>query len=76
MFGSIGGDEAESRFEDVKVEPWHLVGRLHQRFATAIYGVSIGRIYNSGRAVGYGRWALEKALEHAKTHEAFGKSIS
>lgn len=76
MFGSIGGDEAELRFEDVKVEPWQLVGRLHQRFATAIFGVSIGRIYNSARAVGYGRWALEKALEHAKTREAFGKLIS
>lgn len=62
MFGSIGGEEAELRFEDVKVEPWQLVGGLHQGFATAIYGVSIGRIYNSARAVGYGRWALEKAL--------------
>jgi alkylation response protein AidB-like acyl-CoA dehydrogenase len=72
MFGSIGGDEAELRFEDVKVEPWQLFGRLHQRFATAIFEVSIGRIYNSARAVGYGRWALE----HAKTREAFGKLIS
>jgi alkylation response protein AidB-like acyl-CoA dehydrogenase len=72
MFGSIGGDEAELRFEDVKVEPWQLFGRLHQRFATAIFEVSIGRIYNSARAVGYGRWALE----HAKTRGAFGKLIS
>ena len=76
MFGGIGGDEAELRLEDVAVESWQLVGGLHQGFATAIYGVSIGRIYNSARAVGYGRWALEKALEHAKTREAFGKPIS
>jgi len=76
MFGGIGGDEAELRLEDVRVEPWQLVGALHQGFATAIYGVSIGRIYNSARAVGYGRWALEVALEHAKTREAFGKPIA
>jgi len=76
MFGSIGGDEAELRLEDVPVEPWQLVGALHQGFATAIYGVSIGRIYNSARAVGTGRWALEVALEHTKTREAFGKPIS
>lgn len=76
MFGGIGGDEAELRLEDVKVEPWQLVGGLHQGFQTAIHGVSIGRVYNAARAVGYGRWALEKALDHAKTREAFGKPIA
>ena len=76
MFGNIGGDEAELRLEDVPVEPWQLVGGLHQGFQTALYGVSIGRIYNSARAVGYGRWALNLALEHIKTREAFGKKIS
>ena len=76
MFGSIGGDEAELRLEEIAVEPWQLVGELHQGFQTALYGVSIGRVYNSARAVGYGRWALEKALEYSKTREAFGKPIA
>ena len=76
MFGSIGGDEAELRLEDISVQPWQLVGTLHQGFQTALQGVSIGRIYNAARAVGYGRWALEIALEHAKTREAFGKPIA
>ena len=58
LFGHIGGDEAELRLEDVRVEPWQVVGELHQGFAAALYGVSLGRIYNSARAVGYGRWAL------------------
>ncbi|WP_417513009.1 acyl-CoA dehydrogenase family protein [Minwuia sp.] len=76
MFGHIGGDEAELRFENLKVEPWQLVGELHNGFATALYGVSLGRVYNSARAVGYGRWAVEMALEYCKQREAFGQPIS
>ena len=62
--------------DDVRVEPWQLVGDLHKGFAAALYGVSLGRIYNSARAVGYGRWALEQALDYAGVREAFGKTIS
>lgn len=76
LFGHIGGDEAELRLEDVRVEPWQLVGELHQGFAAALYGVSLGRIYNSARAVGYGRWSLEKALDYAQQRKAFGKAIA
>ncbi|MEC7301038.1 MAG: acyl-CoA dehydrogenase family protein [Pseudomonadota bacterium] len=76
LFGHIGGDEGELLLEDIRVEPWQLVGELHQGFAAALYGVSLGRIYNSARAVGYGRWALEQALEYAGIREAFGKTIS
>ena len=76
MFGHIGGDEAEIALDDVRVEDWQLVGELNQGFTAALYGVSLGRIYNSARAVGYGRWAIEKALDYAATREAFGKSIS
>ncbi len=76
MFGSIGGDEAELSFDEVAIEPWQLVGELHQGFATALYGVSLGRVYNSARAVGYGRWALETALDYAQTRQAFGKPIA
>lgn len=76
LFGHIGGDEAELRFEDLKVEPWQLVGDLHQGFATALYGVSLGRIYNSARAVGYGRWALELAMDYASARQSFDQPIS
>ena len=41
-----------------------------------LYGVSLGRIYNSARAVGYGRWALERALEYSKVRETFGRPIA
>jgi acyl-CoA dehydrogenase len=76
LFGHIGGDEAELRLDDVRVEPWQLVGELHQGFSAALYGVSLGRIYNSARAVGYGRWALERALDYAQMRQAFGRPIA
>ena len=76
LFGHIGGDEAELALDDVHVEPWQLVGRLDEGFGAALYGVSLGRIYNSARAVGYGRWAIERALDYAKTREAFGHVIA
>lgn len=76
MFGHIGGDEAELRFEGLRVKPWQLVGELHDGFRTALYGVSLGRVYNSARAVGLGRWSLELALDYAKTREAFGRAIA
>ncbi len=76
LFGHVGGDEAELYFEDLRVEPWQVVGELHNGFSAALYGVSLGRVYNSARAVGLGRWSLELALEYAKTREAFGKPIS
>ncbi|MDD9927050.1 MAG: acyl-CoA dehydrogenase, partial [Rhodospirillaceae bacterium] len=75
LFGHIGGDEAELSFDDIKVEPWQLVGELHEGFATALYGVSLGRIYNTARSIGYGRWALELALDYANTRESFDQPI-
>jgi acyl-CoA dehydrogenase len=76
LFGHIGGDEAELALDDVRVEPWQIVGDENAGFAAALYGVSLGRIYNSARAVGYGRWALEAALDYANTREAFGNHIA
>ncbi len=76
LFGHIGGDEAEIALDEVFVEPWQIVGDLGKGFAAALYGVSLGRIYNSARAVGYGRWAIELALNYAKIRTAFGQPIS
>ncbi len=75
LFGHIGGDEAELSFDDIELESWQLVGELNQGFKAALYGVSLGRIYNAARSVGYGRWALEQALDYANTREAFGETI-
>ena len=76
LFGHIGGDEAELEIDDLYVEPWQLVGKAGAGFRAALYGVSLGRVYNSARAVGYGRWALEQALDYSKLREAFGQKIA
>lgn len=52
------------------------MGEVGRGFAAALYGVSLGRVYNCGRAVGYGRWAIQLALDYAKTRQAFGKPIA
>jgi alkylation response protein AidB-like acyl-CoA dehydrogenase len=76
MFNHIGGDEAELVFENLRVEPWQIVGELGKGFEAAVYGISLGRIYNTARAIGYGRWAVELAFEYSKLRHAFGKPIS
>jgi acyl-CoA dehydrogenase len=76
LFGHPGGHEGALVLEDVAVEPWQLVGQLDDGFKVALYGVSLGRVYNSARAVGQGRWALELALDYAKQREAFGSKIA
>jgi acyl-CoA dehydrogenase len=74
--GEIGGVEGESTFDAVRVEPWQLVGPLHEGFRIALLGVSLGRVYNSARAVGLARWALEKAVAYAGQRVAFGAPIA
>jgi len=76
MQGHIGGIEGITAFEDVKVESWQLVGKLHEGFRIGLLGVSMGRIYNSARAVGLARWSLEMAIDYATQREAFGEPIA
>src|SRR5690606_34881337 len=76
LHGAVGGHEGALVLENVKVEPWQLAGQLHDGFKVALLGVSLGRVYNTARAVGQGRWALEKALDYAKQREAFGNKIA
>lgn len=75
LHGDIGGVEGESTLDGVRVEPWQLVGALHDGFRVALLGVSLGRVYNAARAVGLARWALEKAVAYAKERVAFGVPI-
>jgi len=76
LFGHAGGHEGALVLDDVEVQPWQLVGQLDEGFKIALYGVSLGRVYNSARAVGQGRWALEMALDYAKQRQAFGAAIA
>jgi acyl-CoA dehydrogenase len=76
MHGAVGGNEAQLVFEDIRVEPSQLVGELHEGFKNAVFGVSMGRIYNSARSLGLARWSLELALDYSTTRQAFGKPIA
>jgi acyl-CoA dehydrogenase len=76
MWGSTGTDEAQLRFDDVRVEPHQLIGELNRGFEIAMLGVGLGRIYNSARGVGIGRWALEMGVDYAKVRQSFGKTLS
>jgi alkylation response protein AidB-like acyl-CoA dehydrogenase/enoyl-CoA hydratase/carnithine racemase len=76
LFGHAGGDEGALVLDDVRVEPEQLIGTLHQGFATALLGVSLGRVYNAARAVGLGRWAIELALAYVQQREAFGHPLA
>lgn len=76
FFGHLGGDEAELVLEDVLAEPWALVGAEGEGFAAALYGINLGRIYNTARAVGTAAWALEMAFAHVKIRKAFGQHLS
>jgi acyl-CoA dehydrogenase len=76
MWGHTGTDEGILVFEDIRVEPWQLLGELHNGFRLAMMGVGMGRLYNCAWGVGAGRWAVEQAVEYSKTRETFGSPIS
>jgi acyl-CoA dehydrogenase len=76
MWGEPGGPEAESVFDEVRVEPWQLVGELDEGFRVGMQGVSLGRVYNSARSVGLSRWAIEQSVAYSQQREAFGRMIS
>lgn len=76
MFGHAGSDEAILHMDAVRLEPWQLVGELHKGFRISMKGVGLGRVFNTARAVGLGRWALEKAVEYTQVRSTFGRKIS
>jgi acyl-CoA dehydrogenase len=76
IFGQIGGDEGAVVLDNVRVEPYQLVGKLHEGFRIGLLGVSLGRIYNAARSVAFARWALDLAFEYTKVRECFDHPIS
>jgi acyl-CoA dehydrogenase len=76
LFGSPGGDEAIISLENVPVSDEHVVGQIGEGFALAMSGISLGRMYNAGRAVGLSRWAVEEATRYAQERVTFGEKIS
>jgi acyl-CoA dehydrogenase len=75
LFGHSGGDEGILSFDDVFVPDLNVIGEPGDGLRLAMSGISMGRMYNSARAVGLARWALAKALAYAEDRETFGKPI-
>jgi acyl-CoA dehydrogenase len=75
MFGHAGGDEGIISYNDVFVPDRQVIGQPGDGLKHAMSGVSMGRVYNSGRAVGLAKWALSKALAYAEVRSTFGQPI-
>ena len=76
LFGAVGGDEAIISLNSVFVTPDQVVGHVDDGFTLALSGISLGRMFNAGRAVGMSRWAIELAVKYAKERVTFGNPLS
>ncbi|MGD9713900.1 MAG: acyl-CoA dehydrogenase family protein [Thermomicrobiales bacterium] len=75
LFGEIGGREAIISLTDVRIGDEFRVGTVDRGFDLAMMGATQGRFYNTARSVGLSRWAMERAVEYARSRWASGKPI-
>jgi acyl-CoA dehydrogenase len=75
MFGHSGGDEGIVSYTDLFVPDRQVIGKPGDGLRHAMSGVSMGRMYNSARAVGLAKWALTKALRYAEVRHTFGHPL-
>ena len=61
---------------DVHVDADSLLGPAGDGFRIAMWALDGGRVAIAAQALGVGAAALDRALEHAKTREAFGQPIA
>jgi acyl-CoA dehydrogenase len=76
MFGEVASEEAVLYLDEVRVGPEMVLGDVGDGFTIAMSGVASGRVYNSARAVGLARWALETAAEYVTRRHAFGQPVA
>jgi butyryl-CoA dehydrogenase len=61
---------------DVRVESTAMLGGAGEGFRVAMWALEGGRIAIAAQALGVGQAALDEALAHAKSREAFGQPIA
>jgi len=71
LFGHAGGDEGIISFQDAFVPDRQVIGEPGQGLTYAMSGISTGRLYNSARAIGLAKWAVNKALAYAEDRVTF-----
>lgn len=62
--------------ENVRVPANHLMGEDGQGFNIAMSGLNGGRLNIAACSLGGAQWAVDRAVEHLRTREAFGRPLS
>ncbi|WP_255149855.1 acyl-CoA dehydrogenase family protein [Halorarius halobius] len=77
MNNAVGmeGQQAELRFDGVRVPESRVLGSVDTAFYEAMEFLSLGRLEIGARAMGHAEFLLEKAVEYANDREAFGRPI-
>lgn len=75
LMGHLGSEISTISLDGVEVPEDHVVGELDRGLRLALGGISKGRLSMSSICVGLARWALEQAVEYAKTRRTFGRPI-
>ena len=76
IIGHVSSDCGSVILEDVRVKDEYVLGEVGQGFRITLMGISEGRLFYSGGAVGMAEWALDKALQYAKERKTFGRALA
>lgn len=63
-------------FDGARVPADHVIGEVGMGFFEAMAFLNAGRAYIGAQSLGLAEWALDAAVDHAKTRTAFGKPLS
>ena len=63
-------------FTGVRVAADQVVGAVNEGFKVAMWALEGGRVAIAAQALGVGQAALDEALRHARSRQAFGKPIA
>ncbi|UHQ95185.1 acyl-CoA dehydrogenase family protein [Haloterrigena alkaliphila] len=69
------GQQAELRFDDVRLPDDRVLGEVGTAFYEAMDFLSVGRLELGAQAVGLAEYVLDRSTEYAREREAFGQEI-
>ncbi|WP_254525730.1 acyl-CoA dehydrogenase family protein [Natrinema caseinilyticum] len=69
------GQQAELRFDDVRLPNDRVLGEVGDAFYAAMDFLSLGRLELGAQAVGLAGYVLDRAAEYAQERDAFGQPI-
>jgi acyl-CoA dehydrogenase len=72
--GSVG-QQAEIRFDDVRLPESRVLGTPENAFYDAMEFLSLGRLELGAQAIGASEYLLDQCVEYAGEREAFGEAI-